>query len=233
MEICIHHHLGLGDHFDMNGLVRYVYERYADKVYVFSKSNYFGMIEFMYRDEPNIVVVKIDKDKSEDKQVAAFLEGTPQVFHVRIGFENYPTGNEIKEDKNCWEYFYEQVGIDLSVRSDYFHVDREDKEEEKLLKELNPTGGPFTFIHDDPERGFVIDPNTLRSGTTEIRNDNSKNIFHYLTILEEAEEVHCMESSFKTLIDLYSLRPTLYFHDFRGHPLGTQTTRKWHTVTYE
>ena len=57
-ELCIHHHLGLGDHFDMNGMVRNYLKEY-DKVHIFSKSNYYKMIDYMYRDEDNIVVVEI------------------------------------------------------------------------------------------------------------------------------------------------------------------------------
>ena len=36
-ELCIHHHLGLGDHFDMNGMVRNYLKEY-DKVHIFSKT---------------------------------------------------------------------------------------------------------------------------------------------------------------------------------------------------
>ena len=233
MEMCIHHHLGLGDHFDMNGMVRYILEKFSDKVYVFSKSNYYEMIEFMYRDEPNIVVVWIDKDLNEDQQVSAFLEKNKQVFHVRIGFENYPTGKDVDENKNCWEYFYEQVGIDPSVRTEYFDVARDDKAEEALFAELNPYGVPFVFVHDDSERGYKIGYEHFPLGMHVIKNDSSINIFSFLTILEEANEIHCMESSFKTLIDLYAESADLYFHDFRGHPLGSKTNRDWNVVSYE
>ena len=59
-ELCIHHHLGLGDHLDCNGMVRYFLKNGPfDKVHVFSKSNYYDMIEYMYRDEKNIVVINV------------------------------------------------------------------------------------------------------------------------------------------------------------------------------
>ena len=56
-RLYIHHHLGLGDHLDCNGMVRYILEHSDhDQVYVFSKSNYFSMIEYMYRDTDKIRV---------------------------------------------------------------------------------------------------------------------------------------------------------------------------------
>jgi len=42
-----------------------------------------------------------------------------------------------------------------------------------------------------------------------------------------------MESSFKTLVDLYCKQEKLFFHDFRGHPLGSQSNKNWKTIKYE
>jgi hypothetical protein len=59
-DIVIHHHLGLGDHIDCNGMVRYFADLYEDDViHTFAKEQYFDMIEWMYRDEEQIKVHKI------------------------------------------------------------------------------------------------------------------------------------------------------------------------------
>lgn len=231
-ELCIHHHLGVGDHFDCNGMVRYILKNFDfSKVYVFSKSNYFNMIEYMYRDEDCIEVVKIDKNLNEDEQVKLFLEGMPKdsIHFIRVGFENYPINQSA--NKNCWEYFYDQVQIPYSARTDYFYVERDEEEESKLLEELNPEHKPYIFVHDDPERGMVLDRLDPKDFHV-IKNDNTKNIFHFTKILENAKEIHCMESSFKSLIDIYAKTADLYYHDFRGHPLGEHTNREWEIVKY-
>ena len=233
-ELCIHHHLGLGDHFDCNGMVRYLLKNLeVSKVYVFSKSSYFNMIDYMYRDEDKIEVIKIDKDLNEDNQVRMFLEGKEDsLSYLRVGCENYSTGREIIDNKNCWEYFYEQVQIPYNVRTDYFYVERDDQQELNLLDALNPDKKPYIFVHDDPERGYRVDASKLPPDIHVIRNDNTKNIFHFTKVLENAEEIHCMESSFKSLIDIYAKTPDLYYHDFRGHPLGERTNREWGLVKY-
>ena len=71
-RLFVHHHIGLGDHFDCNALVRYVYhqrqtldEKGFDLIHVFSKDNHFSIIDYMYRDNEDIIVEKIDKSLDE------------------------------------------------------------------------------------------------------------------------------------------------------------------------
>jgi hypothetical protein len=46
-------------------------------------------------------------------------------------------------------------------------------------------------------------------------NDKQFNVFDYLTLIENAEEVHFMQSSFKELICSYKLdKPVLYQHNY-------------------
>ena len=190
------------------------------------------MIEYMYRDEVNIEVVEIDKNLDEYEQVNLFLKDNKSLHFLRIGFDKYPAGRDVLENKNCWEYFYEQVQIPHNVRTSYFYVERDEQAELDLLNELNPKKNPYIFVHDDPDRGYNVNEEHLPKDLHIIRNDTTKNIFHFLKVLEDAQEIHCMESSFKSLIDFYSKTPHLYYHDFRGHPLGNKTNREWNIVNY-
>ena len=97
-ELCIHHHLGLGDHFDCQGMVRYMLKNFDfSKVYVFSKLSHFDMIKFMYRDDNNIEVINIDQDLNEYDQVNEFLEGNESIHFLRVGFDQYPAGREVQD----------------------------------------------------------------------------------------------------------------------------------------
>jgi hypothetical protein len=42
-----------------------------------------------------------------------------------------------------------------------------------------------------------------------------------------------MESSFKSLIDLYAKTDKIFYHDFRNQPLGRHTNKKWNVIKYE
>jgi len=142
---------------------------------------------------------------------------------LKNGFKSKPA-----KGKNCWEIFYDQVGIPYEVRKDYFYLERSAKQEENLLKKKNPNGEPFIFIHDDKSRGFKINKkHLLNDKLLVIENDVSENIFNFIGVVKKAEEVHCMESSFKTLVDIYCDQEKLFFHDFRGHPLGLNSNKNW------
>jgi|TARA_R110002020_G_scaffold257334_5_gene470977 hypothetical protein len=232
-NLFIHHHLGLGDHFDCNGMVRHIQQKSGyNQVSIFSKDNYYDMVNYMYRDNTKIKVVKIDRNKEYEEVAKVIRDCDPEKndFLV-VGHHNY---DHAAKGKNCWEIFYDQVSIPYATRESSFHVERDLDAEEKLLLRLNPKKLPFAFIHDDKDRGFILNKDhILNKNLHLIENDNTENIFNFIGILEKAEEVHCMESSFKTLVDLYCKQEKLFFHDFRGHPLGSQSNKNWKTIKYE
>lgn len=233
-RLYIHHHLGLGDHLDCNGMVRYILEHSDhDKVAVFSKSNYFGMIDYMYRDTDAIEVIKISKD-DEYGDVQRAVEETGGRLLV-IGHQFYPGKQaELSQDKNCWEFFYEQVQVPYEVRYEYFHVKRDEEEEQRVFDKLNPNNEPYIFIHEDAARGFLLNrDHFINKNLKVIENDVTENIFHFTKILEDAQEIHCMESSFKTLIDFYCEQDNIFYHDIReSQPLGQHSSPKWKVIKY-
>ena len=233
-EICVHHHLGLGDHFDMNGLVRY-FLRNHDKVHVFYKQMHGNMIEYMYRDNNNIIATEIPTGENEIAFAEKyFREHESCTNFIRIGHEHYPYNLEKSMNKNCWEFFYEQVKVPYDVRTTEFFLQRDALEEDRLIEKLNPLREKFVFVHDDKDRGFYVDKSyILDKDLVVIENDVSENIFHFIKIIEEAEEIHCMESSFKSLIDIYSKTENIFYHDFRNQPLGTRANKNWKIIKYE
>lgn len=233
MNLYIYHHLGLGDHFDCNGLVRhYASQARYEKIGVFTKSNYCKMVEYMYRDDEKIEVISVDGDK-EEAAVTEFLKNKDGAQFLKVGHEHYHSlPQELKDSKNCWELFYELVGLPLNARYDLFHIERDIEAENNLFQKL--TGGdPYIFMHDDPSRDYIMDrSHFLDKNLKVVENDSSENIFHFIKIIEEAEEIHCMESSFKTLIDLYATQEKLFFHNFRNHPLGAESNKNWEVIEY-
>ena len=221
-DLFIHHHLGLGDHFDCNGMVRYIQEKWGyNNVNVFCKDNYHYMIDYMYRDNDKIKVIKIDRNK-EHEEVKKILDEQLKNndYFLTVGHQHY---NSHSKDKNCWEIFYDQVSIPYEVRESYFYVEKNLESEEKLFQKLNPENLPFAFAHDDKDRGFVLDKSHIKNKDLKIiENDTS----------EKAEEIHCMESSFKTLVDIYCKQENLFYRDFRNQPLGTKSNKNWKVVKY-
>jgi hypothetical protein len=231
-EVCIHHHLGLGDQLDCNGLVRH-FAKTRDRVYTFAKKHHFEMISHMYRDNKKIVVVPIDPTANEYEEVENFLDTKSGLEFRLIGHKNYNPALEKSHNLNCWQQFYLLADISMEERWEGFYFMKDEKEEMRVYEKLNPTGGHYIFLHDDPERGFEIDRGKINSkGLKIVTNDISENIFHFAEVLRRANEIHCMESSFKSLVELVGVESKLYFHDFRNHPLG-DARAGWEIVGYE
>ena len=57
-KIIIYTHQGLGDQIECNGLIRSFLDKY-EQIFIFAKSQYFKMVEYMYRDEKKIEVLSI------------------------------------------------------------------------------------------------------------------------------------------------------------------------------
>jgi len=225
-DLLLYHHLGLGDHIDCNGMVRYFAELYPDqKIHLPAKSNYYSMIDYMFRDSDQIIVHEIDKNKERDEVRVLYESLQPTTFFV-VGHQFYPQNPS--PEKNCWEYFYEQFNIDYDVKYDYFFVERDIEEESRVFTKLNPDQEDYIFVHDDKSRGFEIEG---EGNIKVIRNDISENIFHFPMILENAKEIHVMESSFKSMVEHFPVNGKLYFHDFRGHPLGRHV-KEWEIIQY-
>ena len=234
-KLFIHHHLGLGDHLDCNGMVRYILEKGdMDRVCVFSKSNYFDMIDYMYRETEDIEVIKISKEDEYGDVKRVVDENGGRLLVV--GHQYYPGKQaELSQNKNCWEFFYEQIQVPYSVRYEYFHVERDEEEEQRVFDKLNPDNEPYIFIHEDEDRGYLLNrEHFIDKNLKVIENDVTENIFHFTKILEDAQEIHCMESSFKTLIDFYCKQDNIFYHDIReSQPLGQHSSPKWTVVKYD
>lgn len=200
----IYHHLGLGDHIICNGLVRYLYSKNkSDNISLFCKPHYFSSVAFMYKDLDNLQIVKADDIKV--RQLIKFFDGGIIVGHEHLRFEPGLTFDEL---------FYKQLGVPFYSRWDAFKVVRDLSREEDVFKRL-ALAEPYAFIHDDPGRGLIIDRSRIAEGLKHIHPSQVKtdNIFDYMTVMENATEVHCMDSSFKLMFDSCASKAgALFYH---------------------
>lgn len=199
-----HHHLGLGDHILCNALVRHFADSHGT-LGLFVRRRYLESVRFMYRDAPAIRLFAV----RDDREVGAFLRDWPQASCIRLGFEALDlSSSSFAED------FYRQAGLDYTNR---WHgtVRRDPGREEFLFRSLIGDSGPYLFVHDDPGRGYVIDPARLPAGVPVVRPRPglTNNIFDYGLVLERAQEIHCMDSSFRHVVDTLGLTgPRLFLH---------------------
>ena len=202
----IYHHLGLGDHIVNNGMVRNFYKKY-DAITLFSYKHNVKNVQYMYRDLEKFQVIGVESDSQAD-----FYISNNNLDCLKIGFSDL---SDVMPKLPFDKAFYKLAGLDFSVRFDEFYFERDLEKEKEVLNILNPTGEKYIFIHDDSSRGFSIDMSRIKTEYKVIMNDKRFNVFDYITLIENAEEIHFMQSSFKELMCSYELKkPTLYQHNY-------------------
>lgn len=234
----VHHHLGMGDHIMCNGLVRSLLNdgKYYTEVYVFAKEKNASRVARMFDDDQRIRVISIPESENEVAFVNAVLNGYGIVDFVRCGFGSIENMISMGLASNFDEVFYVGSGIPFKNKWDKFNIRRDIEAEQRVLKKLNPNGVPFMFVHDDPSRGFVINPPNPQNLMV-IKNDPSEDLFNMIGVFEAASEIHCMESSISNLIEFIpSVTCPLYMHksirkDSSGHSYNaTSRAKNWIVV---
>ena len=114
--------------------------------------------------------------------------------------------------------YYDQAGLSLECRWNSFRYVRNMEREEELFKILGCEVGKYIFVHDDVSRSFKIDENKLPSGLRIIRPDpklaKKYRIFDYLKVIENASEIHCIESSFGAMIESLEIPLPKFAHRY-------------------
>lgn len=222
----IYHHLGLGDHIICNGLVRHFAEKY-EEVTVFCKSNNYENVSYMFRDDKKIII----SPHENDRDVLDYIKINNLSSNVfMIGFGNLWSKNPSTFDIG----FYDCVNLPFDIRFNKFKLERDYETEKKVLEEMNPNNDDYIFVHDDPERNFLIDNNKLRSDLKIIKNNTNYSIFEMLGVIENATEVHLMQSSFKDLVNSIKIdKPKFFYHSYvRKYPntYNTQGLNKFEII---
>jgi hypothetical protein len=213
-KFLIYHHLGLGDHIICNGLVREICNNSKNSFLLPAKKQNFQTVEFMFRDLKNLTVVSINGDEC----IASLShERNCKVLTIGHQFLNY--------NKKFDQSFYDQLSINFNKRWSSFFVMR-DYEREAELYDRSNTKDNFIFVHDDHDRGMSVDAKYLQDKNI-IKSDRKKTniIFDYLSILENAKEIHCIESSFLFLVDSFNFKGKLFNHRYaRQYPENNTPT---------
>ncbi len=201
----IYHHLGLGDHIMCNGIIRHYAELYKE-VTVFCKPHNFTNVDYMYRDNSEITVLPI----GEDSDVINYINQHnlhSDLFVIGFNRPGWELGKTFDES------FYHTVGLPFEYRFTKFKFDRNLEEEDKVYNELNPNNESYIYIHDDKDRGFAIDRTKINSDLKIIENDKRFLMFDMLKIIENAAEIHTMQTGMKDLINSFKFdKPKFYLH---------------------
>lgn len=150
-------------------------------------------IQFMTRDLEGVALLAVDDDQKADRLAEVAEKQGRDVLRLGM-FADGPF------DEQHWDReFYRVAGVPFEQRWSKWHVDRD------LSREFEPPNEPYTFVHEDAKRGFVIDSERCPDDGPEqlifATPNRSDNIFDYCRLIENAEEIHVIDSCFAILAD--------------------------------
>ncbi len=259
-NLYIHQHSRLGDMILCNALIRILSKKFNNyRLNIFCRSKHIKLVKFMYRDNKKIRLIPLMEDpelKNEkllNKYEGKFIENYLRLKNIKekdtitIGFENYHKTKNLNPDKKrpwpCDIVFYKQFNIPFKKRFTETYWKRNKKNEKKLYNKLIQKNEKYIFVHDDPNRNIYINKKFFNKNIKKIiRNNIKENIFNYSYLLENATEIHIMESSIRQIIEVLKIKTKkLYLYKGRGgeHDIDLYntklkkfvgTSKKWQTI---
>lgn len=204
-NLVIYHHLGLGDHFICNGLVREWAAKY-DCTYLFCKEHNTETVSQMYQDlNLNLLV-------GDDTFAKKYLLTLKNSEVLRVGF------HQLNNQQPFDQQFYSLAGIPFEKRWSSFRINRDKKKESELIYQLKlPL--KFALLHEDQSRGYKIDRNKINLPIVRLEKRDGFTMIDWLAVAELADEVHVIDSSFMFLIDSVKTSCSLIIHRYsRNNP---------------
>jgi hypothetical protein len=131
------------------------------------------------------------------------------------------------------ENFYYQARVPFRERWESFSYPRRTAEEDSLvsLAPTHPNG--YIFLHEDVSRGYTIDRSLLTSDLpvfTPIAPPSTYFVSDYAKVIENAAEIHVIESSFAALVEGLAPKGKLFAHRY-ARPEAKGNWR--HEFTYQ
>lgn len=187
----------------------------------------------MLGDLPNITLIPLFNDYTYRQQnllrTAGFALGRTIIKLGRFD-PNYFSLSGMRLD----EIFYFQGNLPLEERWSGFEFNPRIEKEQKLFKNYEQVlKGRYIFLHEDRPRGFRIDRDKVRKDLIIIEPNPTLGftIFDYKSLIENASEVHCIESSFSIFIDhLQKSNQKLFAHRY-SRPEAKTSFR--HEINYK
>lgn len=223
-KIFIKHHLGLGDCIAHNGMVRKVlFDNPDSEVYLSSKSHNYDNMKFMYRDNQNVKILVLDDQGTNehlrtnhyDQVISSHFEGKSNSDYLNIGDDA----------------FYHKAGFDPKVRKDYFYLERDYVSEKKLYDKITSEIGSqnYILIHEKPEDNIIIDRKKIPNNLPIVYAKKEYNFFDLLTVMEKAQEIHLVSSSFLVLFMIKRFNEKVFAHMYADRSNLT-TMIKYHGI---
>lgn len=215
LKTVITHHLGLGDHIVCVGLYRQLaLER--ETITLAVKARNAQALRDLLSGAGNVRIVSFPNVLADFLQVVMAL-GLGLVGYSRVNLGAF--GGPFLSDNSSTrfdEVFYEQAEVEFSHRWDSFSYLRNLTREQELFESTGLVRGEYVFLHEDLTRGFRIERSRLpkEKGVFSVTPSPRWHFLDYVGLIENAAEIHCIESSFAALIESLEISVPKYIHRY-------------------
>jgi hypothetical protein len=222
-EVIFSHYDGLGDYFVCNGLVNVLSDT-VDLLHLPVPECFLETIECLYADNPKVKLFCSSAHPQSES------------------FQKYAEENKIKTIiDNCWKHnhnrptfqtnLYNWCNVDYSAR--YSNCYTPNTESSKHFFKKYIKSKPYTIVHDTCSLGQLDIKITTNYPIFKIHYGLTNNLLDYVEIIQQAEEIHVVDSSVYHLIDNMNINAKLIYHDIRNSPdVRITISNKWNSVFY-
>lgn len=236
----------LGDQIIANGLINWWSDRCLEIHYP-AVTKHFKSMQSLYRENPRIKVIEIHGPDHEDWYIT----------------NNGGMSRLLLQDRSCWMKvnnidtpvfwdmdMYDFYNLPFSLRYTNFRMPSHIPGSEELYLKLT-NGAPYILVHNRSsihQEGVFIDIDVGRRMVgqepwtglrIDINEDITDDFMQYVSLVENATEIHCIPSSLFCLVDsmLNRVKGKIFVHDVRAQNLMKFNSKwngyRWNVVNYE
>lgn len=199
---------GMGDILICYGFIKEFSKKY-NKIYYYVVDPHFDNTIRLFRSIPNVEITK-----------CIIINNLVQVHKntLIVGWQHYTKALENNPDLHCDKFCYEYVNVPLEKKWDNFYFERDIEKEKNVFYNILGLKDEeeFFFVHEAEDKGF-LDRGYIKENVKIINPTHypQVSLFDFLYTIEKSKEVHVVNSSFLTLIDIININhDNLYYHRY-------------------
>lgn len=248
-SIYIAHPLSLGDYFVCNALVLDQIDNYQ-QIHLPVVPQFMDTVKSLYQDHMTIRIVPYLGDLAEQDYIQAnnlpILDWrfSPQTCNMVLPGD----GERVSIAVNYDRQIYEQNDCSFKKRYSGFRLPEHIPHSQDLFNKLNPTQEPYVLWHKYTSKhvggmpiglpGWRLAAGLPDKKIINVELGQTTNMLDYMKLIINADEIHCVHSSFYQLVDSVcnQTQAHLFYHDYRKDTINQINCRwnnqRWIRVEY-
>lgn len=248
-SVYIAHPLSLGDYFVCNSLVIDQLRRHQE-IHLPVAPQFLDTVKCLYSDHNNIRIIPYLGDLVEQNYIhnlqlpVVYWRVTPETVKFHFHEDLHAVAIAINYDRQL----YEQLDCSFSKRYTNFQLPEQIPNSQDLFNKLNPTNEPYVLWHKYTSKhvgglpiglhGWRLAAGLPDKKIIEVELGQTTNMLDYMKLIERADEIHCVHSSFYQLVDSVcnKTQAQLFYHDYRRDIINqincAWNNHKWIRVEY-